>query len=242
MVVPIVPGLLFGVTSPFDPTLTDEAWNDWYTNKHIVEVVNSGLASNGFRYKNKHPSASWPYLAIYHLLDLPKLYDPEVMAIQPTDSPKSWGEGNLIDVAKVELRGYRLLNVFEAESPREGAAKILVTEEVNSTESDQQKFVGLYQEQKTDKIKTMEGYRRSMIFKGAGLYASSESETANGPSFKTDFCPADEQRPKYLAVHELDQLPSKMELATLESHDVWEYIAEYGTGLYRINPKKGRVH
>ncbi|CAK7225833.1 hypothetical protein SEUCBS140593_006037 [Sporothrix eucalyptigena] len=239
----VVPGLLFAVTKPFDPNLTEQEFNDWYNNKHIVDVVNCGLAANGFRYRNADPSASWPYLAIYRLPDLKKLYDPVFMVNVPTDSPKSWGKGYMPDVAKAELRGYELVRVFEPTERsrnKDGYAKVLVNAEIESDESPEE-FVVTFAKDHLGSINGQDGYRRSMLYKSAEAFVPRESKSADDERAGTEFHAAQQQRLTYLAVYEFDQAPADVAAVVKGKNvGVWNYITEYGTGLYRIEPTPGR--
>jgi hypothetical protein len=243
-IMPVVPGLLFAVTRPFDPSLTEEEWDDWYSNKHIVDVVNCGLASVGVRYRNISPSSDWPHLAIYRLPDLPKLYDPVFMATVPTDSPKSWGSGYMPDVAKAELRGYRTLKVFEVPDARDGIAKFLVSIEAKAEGSSEDGFVESYKTKHLAGFSKMKGYRRTMLYRSAEAFVPQENKADTDEREGTDFHAASEQRPDYLVIHEFENEPAVEQLtANLENLiklGVWEYVAEYGTGLYSVEPTKRR--
>jgi hypothetical protein len=76
------PGILYVQSKPksgFD----EEAFNKWYSNYHIQDVVASGLADLGIWYKNTNPDAKWPYLAIYRVPDVAKLQDKAVLESIP---------------------------------------------------------------------------------------------------------------------------------------------------------------
>ncbi|KAL4809788.1 hypothetical protein BDV18DRAFT_156173 [Aspergillus unguis] len=232
----VVPGLLFAVTKPFDPSLTDAEFNDWYNNKHIVDVVNCGLASNGFRYKNRDASAEWPHLALYRLPHLPKLYDPAFMSTVPTDSPKSWNAGYMPDVARAELRGYQQVKTYEPKNSKDGSAKVVVTAEIQGT--GESEFLPFLEKEHLAKVQGLPGYRRTILCKSAAAFVPKEGKTKDDPREGTDFETAKEQRLSYLTVHEFDQAPSPADLPS--GVEVWDYVAEYGTGLARIEPTHGR--
>ncbi|CAK7223988.1 hypothetical protein SEUCBS140593_005421 [Sporothrix eucalyptigena] len=211
-----VPGLLCTRTKITDPKVTDEAYNDWYTNKHLVDTVNAGLAAVGARYKNVNGNAEWPYLALYRLQDIRLLANPEFIATIPNDSPLEWGGAvPLNSVVAMDIKGYVPVGVRESQKDGvvvDGIPKVVVTQEWSTTESSPVDF----QDSQLEVIKNSKGYRRSILVREAQ--------------------PSKDGKTKLLTIHELDEIPA---VETKDSQ-VWKHISDYGTGLYRIEPKKGR--
>lgn len=67
------------------PELSDDTFNDWYSNIHVREAYDAGLTELALRYRNTDPDASWRYLALYKSDDLGRMQDKERMAkVAPT--------------------------------------------------------------------------------------------------------------------------------------------------------------
>ena len=225
----MVPGLLFVLTEPLDPALSDAQFNDWYSNKHVVDTVNFGLAALAVRYRNINGSHKWPYLALYRLPDLLKVYDKKFMSSLPTDSPKGWGAPSSKADVRFKPQGYQLLKTFEGENARAGTSKFVQTAEVQNSSMNAKSFVAFCEESQFDDIDKEQGYRRSMLYQ-AGLSLVPQEGKAG-----TDFESVEQRQPTYLVVHEFDQMPSNR-VWQQRDMGLWEYISEYGTGLYRTEP------
>jgi len=112
-------GLACAFTSPKAP-LSEQDYNEWYSEYHIQDVVHAGLATLAVRYKNKNPNAAWPYLAVYHLPDIAKLRDQEFMASIPhthalLPDGKPWPEA-----LNHDIRSFTVIQEFEGPTPMEG--------------------------------------------------------------------------------------------------------------------------
>lgn len=226
-----VPGFLFAVTRPFHPDLTDAKWGKWYNNYHIVDVVDSGLAKIGVRYRNMNPAARMTYLAAYQLPDLSNLYNPEILGRQNTDSPLSPGSGYMPDTAEAELQGYQIMQKYDRPTPKDGtAASVLVSVQLEPAEGDDKAFEEWHKKALADPL-----YRRTWRYKSADVMVPITVDGEN------TFTKATDVRPKYLVLHEYDQFPygkqspadpidwSKRHFqnAKTTSYDVWEYVTEY---------------
>ncbi|KFA70662.1 Atr1 [Stachybotrys chartarum IBT 40288] len=230
-----IPGLLFSLTKPMDPNIPEAQFNDWYTNKHLVDTVNFGLASLAVRFKNVNPSHQWPYLALYRLQDLAKLYDMEFMSSLPTDSPAGWGVPNSKADIRIEPRGYQLLTTMERENANTGVPKFVLTVEFRESTMNAEAFVASCQSLQFDDVGKQRGYRRSMLYQAGRSLVPQEGKAG------TEFRSAEQQQPAYLVVHEFDQMPAHT-FQEEGASGLWEYMAEYGTGLYRTEPVPVKVY
>jgi hypothetical protein len=114
------PGLLYALSKPKSSSFSDADYNTWYTNHHIHDVVNSGLADLAIRYKNTNPNAKWPYLAIYRIPDLAKMQDEKVMGSIAATHELIPNGATWHDALEADIRPFVLLQKFEGQVPKEG--------------------------------------------------------------------------------------------------------------------------
>lgn len=63
-------GILWAGSSIKHPeTLAEEAFNKWYNETHLSDVLHTGAADFAIRYKNLDKSRPYQFLAIYRLPD-----------------------------------------------------------------------------------------------------------------------------------------------------------------------------
>jgi hypothetical protein len=139
------PGLLYVLSKPTHPELTDATFNEWYSTEHIQDMVKSGATDLVVRYKNVNGSAKWPYLAIYRLPDVAKLQDPKVLGAVPATSKLLPGKekgskgGAYTSVMDMETRAYARTQTFEGQIPKVGRGKAIATvtmQPANGTDAD----------------------------------------------------------------------------------------------------------
>ena len=163
-------GLLYVLSKPTHPELSDIVFNDWYTNHHIRDMVNSDLTDLVVRYKNTKDTSQWPYLAIYRLPDVARLKDQKTMGSIPATSPLLPGKeegskgGAFKDIMAMETSTYTRIQTFEGPSKKTGRGRGLVTgamEPANGTDAD---FDDWYRKQHLDMIRyDMFYYHRHML-------------------------------------------------------------------------------
>lgn len=155
-------GLLYVASRPTHPELTDKAFNDWYTNEHIKDIVNSSLSNLVVRYKNVNGTAKWPYLAIYRLPDVARLRDQKVMgSISPTSKllpgkEKGSKGGAYKDVMEMETRAYSRIQTFEGQIPKPGRGNGLVTSDMEPAGGKDAEFDDWYRRQHLDMLRYVE--------------------------------------------------------------------------------------
>jgi hypothetical protein len=113
-------GMLYALTNPTHPGLTEEDYNKWYSTVHIQDAVKSGFTDLAIRYKNTNPDAKWPYLCIYRIPDMAVLSDPKVIASIPATHEllpdgKPWTE--LMDAKHFV---WTVIQKFEGQIEKEG--------------------------------------------------------------------------------------------------------------------------
>jgi hypothetical protein len=153
------PGLVYVLSHPTHPELTDAAFNDWYSNEHIHDMVKSGLADLVVRYKNVNATAKWPYLAIYRLPDAAKLKDPKVMGAVPATSDKLPGKvkgskgGAYKDVMDMDTMAFARVQTFQGQIAKTGRGKGLATAPVQPANGTDADFDDWYRRQHLDMLR-----------------------------------------------------------------------------------------
>ena len=114
------PGLLYVLSNPNHPKLSEDTYNKWYSDFHIRNVVNSGLADLAIRYKNVTVDSAFHYLCVYRLPDIAKLQDEGLMESIPKTHEllpdgKAWDE-----VQKTDSKLVELMQKFEGKVPKDG--------------------------------------------------------------------------------------------------------------------------
>ena len=117
------PGLLYVLSKPNHPKLSEDTYNKWYSDFYIRSVVNSGLADLAIRYKNVKADSEFPYLCVYRLPDIAKLQDEGLMESIPKTHEllpdgKAWHE-----VLKTDSRLVELSQKFEGPVPKDGKCR-----------------------------------------------------------------------------------------------------------------------
>jgi len=220
------PGLLYALSKIKDPSLSEDNYNDWYSNHHIHHVVDAGLADLAIRYKNTNPNAKWPYLAIYRMPDVAKMQDEKVMGAIASKHDLIPNGQTWMEALEADIRPFVLLQKFEGQVPKEGPrGKALRTVLVEPAEGGDEEFDEWYRKQHLDMLSMVNGFRRSTRYK---LVLEAE---ALG-------------HPRYIACHEYDTANFPVEQVKLVTGtewskkilggakkfegDIWEEIAAYG--------------
>jgi len=117
-------GLLYVLSEPNHPKLSEDTYNKWYSDFYIRSVVDSGLADLAIRYKNVKADSAFPYLCVYRLPDVAKLQDERLMQSIPKTHEllpdgKTWHE-----VLKTDSRLVELSQKFEGQVPKDGESSL----------------------------------------------------------------------------------------------------------------------
>jgi hypothetical protein len=217
------PGLLYVQSRPKD-FFSEDAFNKWYSEFHIQDVIASGLSDLAVRYKNTNPEAAWPYLCIYRLPDITKVTDKSVTDKVPLKHDlipdgKIWPEA-----LDADMRTFTLTQKFDGQIPKTGARgqalRTVMIEPGNDADFDE-----WYRKQHLDMLSMVPGFRRST------RYQLSDQENKEG-------------HPRFIAMHEYDTADFPVEAVKLVtgtewsrkvlkeaksfSGDVWEEIAATG--------------
>merc|ERR1711879_230312 len=193
-------GVLLVFSKPKDHWAEDQ-FNDWYSNYHIQDVVESPLSDLAIRYKNTNPNAKWPYLCVYRMPDVATIADQNVVASIPAKHDlipegQTWHEA-----IHAEMRTYALLQKFEGQIPKEGPrGKALRTVFVEP--ADEAEFDEWYRKQHLDMLSMVPGFRRSTRYK------LTDEENKEG-------------HPRFVALHEYDTKDFPVEKVKLVTGTEW---------------------
>ena len=120
------PGLLYVLSKINDPKLTEDKYNDWYSNHHIQHVVDGGVADLAIRYKNTKADAKWPYLCIYRVPDLAVLSNEKQVTAIPTTHELLPDGKQWMEVLETDRIGLALIQKYEGLVPKEGKYSISI--------------------------------------------------------------------------------------------------------------------
>jgi hypothetical protein len=170
-------GLLWLLSKPNYPGFTDAIFNKWYTEVHLVDVVNSGLIDLAVRYKNVDPTAKWPYLAIYRIPDLNYWNSTAGQAkflTIPIYNPLLPDGKSLYEVITYEIDIAKTIQKFEGPLEQMGRGKGLRTEEI--VPHDGKQLDAWYRRQHLDMLSMVDGYQRSTRYKSAQTWTKNITE------------------------------------------------------------------
>ena len=94
--------------------LTADAFNAWYNNKHIPELLQVPGLRSAFRYENANPEAKPKFLCLYPLKSLATLASPELAQVSNVDEKTFPGPSHdAKDFAELGMRVYAHLQSYE---------------------------------------------------------------------------------------------------------------------------------
>ena len=94
------------VRSP--PRISVDGFHAWYDNVHVPDVLKTSAVSTAYRYHAASETASWPFLAIYPVHDLPQFTTKgEYTSIPFTSDALPGPTHSCFDVAQFDIRAYR---------------------------------------------------------------------------------------------------------------------------------------
>jgi hypothetical protein len=177
-------GILFVTSYIINPSkTTDEAYNRFYNDEHLPDVISSGGTTLGLRYKNTKPATEtdMPYLALYPV-DTQWLGSPEHNhLITSTKKSPAMQTEDRNELVKFDSRFYEKIQTFEgydlqakSNEPR-GQTIVCVAIEPG----DEKDFDAWYRTQHLDMLSMIPGYRRGTRYRRIGS-----------------------KKPTYLAIHE----------------------------------------
>jgi len=114
------PGVIVSASHITKPDLlTDEAFNKWYNEVHIPDVLATGGVPIATRFRNANPAAPAPYLAIYTVPDLSIIHSQKFKNIPMTHKSLPEG-GNIHNYANFDTRFYQLIQEHAEDEQSDG--------------------------------------------------------------------------------------------------------------------------
>ncbi|KAF2466859.1 uncharacterized protein BDR25DRAFT_317121 [Lindgomyces ingoldianus] len=174
-----VAGLVYVTSRITSPNLTASAFNSWYNNIHIPEILKSNTTSLVVRYKVIPQSTSsippWHYLALYKTSDVGSI----------SNAAAQYLEAGMVEFhvdSWVPIQTFESLREKRGDVPK-GRPKVQVPVKIEPAtgEAGTQHVEEWYRKQHLDMFSMTPNYRRT-----------------------TRYTSADGSIPKYLALHELD--------------------------------------
>ncbi|KAF2841017.1 hypothetical protein M501DRAFT_1015004 [Patellaria atrata CBS 101060] len=213
MSLPSVPGLFFvnsGITSP---NLNTTAWNSWYNNEHIRDLLQTSEVHTAYRYYSTYPEETdQPYLAFYPLQHVAWLESEEFITVPNVSSTLNVPEINqdptsCYDVADFEFRAYSTVGGYSTR----GTAPYVVTLTFDTDDEVDEAWVNRY----LRSLKRTRGYRGGKVYKH-------ESSFGDAPP---------ESHGSYFAIHGFNHYP-RYNLRTENMYNVetssWQLLAALG--------------
>ncbi|KAF2112091.1 hypothetical protein BDV96DRAFT_649452 [Lophiotrema nucula] len=190
------PGIMW-VNSVPKPPLSDEAFNRWYEEVHIPDIIRAKSGNDGciaaWRFKCQDPARRRPYLALYSVPDISFVQSPEFGRISQYHHslPEGGPSQKFVDF---DTRFYQRVQVFE--KPEMGIApgigKVVKSTAMQPGPGMEEEFNRWYTEEHLEQVSHMSGWRRSTRFELVFKVQSRDD-------------PSQEPAPKYLAIHEFEE-------------------------------------
>ncbi|KAI1506336.1 hypothetical protein F5X99DRAFT_422960 [Biscogniauxia marginata] len=197
------PGLMFAEARVLDPRKTpDELFNRFYNEESLPDVLATGQAAIGLRYKNARDTSTIPYLALYPVADVSTLWSPESARLSETRGSRVLGCDDTHALVGFNLHAYEKIQTYEACPPRRGGGgagsprtQTLLCAALEPAEGADADLDAWYREEHLDLLAASPAYRRSTRYRRAG---------GDGGA-----------RPRYLALHEYACAPADLPVAQL---------------------------
>lgn len=192
-------GLLFVASKIKNPSkLPDKVYNRFYDEEHIPDLQQffkqkGGIAKPlALRYKNVRRDTERPYLALYPIPDAQWIFSPDQAEFQrQTKKSSILGVNDIWEHVDFSFRPYRQIQTFEGykHASKSGVerGKTLIVVAMEPAADQEQDFEEWYRKQHLDMLSMCRGYRRSTRYKRM-----------------------DDQKPRYLALHEYDCEPQDL--------------------------------
>ena len=232
------PGLMFALSKPKDPKTSEEQYNRFYNEEHLPDVLTffkkAGInPAFALRYKNNDPEAKLPFLALYPLPDAQYIFSPDMQQTLPeqTKESKVLGLDNIWENLDLDIRPYEKIQTFEgyghaSKSGNErGKTIVCVAMEPGEGEGQEQDLDDWYRKQHLDMMSMARNYRRTTRYKRM-----------------------DDQKPRYLALHEYacraDELPTQQieQLKATEwSKKILDECSGFDRDVFELTEAQGEV-
>jgi hypothetical protein len=106
------PGAIVSASRIIKPSeLSEAAFNKWYNEVHIRDVLATGGVTKAVRFREANPKATAPYLAIYTIPDLSIIESDEFKKVPMTHESLPGG-GNIHNFVNFDTRFYSLVQEY----------------------------------------------------------------------------------------------------------------------------------
>ena len=185
-------GILFVTSAIIDPSkTTDEAYNRFYDDEHLPDVLNSGGTTLALRYKNTKPASETdrPYLAVYPVDTQWLGSAAHKKLVESTKKSPAMQTEDRNELVRFDSRFYEKIQTFEGygHAEKSGNERGQTVVCVAMEPSDEEDFEAWYRKQHLDMLSMIPGYRRCTRYKRI-----------------------DGKTPRYLAMHEYACKPDEI--------------------------------
>ncbi|CRK13335.1 hypothetical protein BN1723_009977 [Verticillium longisporum] len=179
--------------------INEEQYMNWYDNDHIAEILETSAMKTAFRYKDVDPSAERPFLAMYPLDDIAFMQTDEFKNIR-VHSDLLPGGGPVYDVAEIDVRCYKLTQVYDPTNKGPGHTKTILSAQVElGPDISPEELDRWYREEHLERMSQWGGFLRTTRFELAYARSNAQSRALKGLAAENEEAP---RPPTYLALHE----------------------------------------
>lgn len=164
------PGLLFVRSRVHNVTMTDQAFNRFYDEEHLGDVLKweQRFTDLALRYKSINAGDNFPYLALYPVHDCSFFTWGEHQRMANATRKVRFLDGvDILDYVEYEPRQYRRVQTFEGQESTEckarGRARTLICVVIEPAEDDHEEFDKWYRKQHLDMLSMCPGFRRKLL-------------------------------------------------------------------------------
>ncbi|KAF2665012.1 hypothetical protein BT63DRAFT_464295 [Microthyrium microscopicum] len=188
------PGILISASHIIKPSeLSDEAFNKWYNEVHIPDVLATGGVSRATRFRNASSKATEKYLVIYEVDDLSVIASERFKNI-PFKHKMLPGGGDIHDFVNMEIRFYKKIQTDPEGSGQKEFYPALLWAGVGPGEGKEDDYDAYMRQEHLPQFRSEPGWRRSTRYKLA-VHAKNPSKEGWGEGEATS----------YIALYEFDE-------------------------------------
>lgn len=192
------PGLIFTTARILDTKqISAEQYDRFYRLEHIPDVIDFYKRADfpllALSYMNTNPERDRNYLGVYAVPDVEKAYSLLQKIFFNRAMQSEILGGNIFEYLAAELIPYEKIQTFEGyghakkDGTERGQTLVCVAMEPGPSEEQERDFEDWYRKQHLDMLSMCKGYRRTTRYKRL-----------------------DNEKPRYLALHEYDCMPDEL--------------------------------
>ncbi|KAF2841727.1 hypothetical protein M501DRAFT_929566 [Patellaria atrata CBS 101060] len=169
--------------------LSTSAFNKWYNEVHIPDMVSTGICSHASRLECVDTDEQKPYLALYKIQDLSGIHGDKFRSIPMTHRTLPGG-GNIHDMVEIDTRIYEWVQTFEKGPHDEAFSPTVMVASMAPQPGTEQDLDAWYRDEHNEQMSLEPGYIRTVRYKLIHQIRASDDTSPPAPSF--------------LALHEFD--------------------------------------